>query len=158
MIKRAVVMAALTVGAVVVAAAPAFAHVEVDPSRVKPGKSATVEFSPEHGCGDDSPTVKLTFQVPKGVTDAEGVAPDGWQTSTSGRKIVFEGGPLPYDEQAPFGISFTAPDSKTLLTWKVIQACEDGKVRWIETDHDAEHPAPVVGVGKNPPSEEEDEH
>ena len=158
MIKRAVVLAGLTVGAVVVAAAPAFAHVEADPTRVKPGKSATVEFTPEHGCGDDSPTIKLTFQVPKGVPDAEPVPLDGWETSTSGRKVVFDGGNLPYDDQEGFGISFTAPDSKTLLSWKIIQTCEEGKVRWIEPDHDAENPAPVVGVGKNPPSEEEDDH
>jgi hypothetical protein len=37
-----------------------------------------------------------------------------------------------------------------------VQACEEGTVRWIETDHDAEHPAPVVGVGKKPPSEDDD--
>ena len=39
-----------------------------------------------------------------------------------------------------------------------MQTCEDGKIRWIETDHDAEYPAPVVGVGKSPPSEEDDDH
>lgn len=158
MIPRTVVLAGLAAGVIVATAAPAFAHVEVDPSRVKPGKAATVEFSPEHGCGKDAPTTRMTFRVPRGVTDAEGIAPEGWQASTSGRRIVFEGGPLPYHEQAAFGISFTAPDSKTLLTWKVIQSCDDETVRWIETDHDAESPAPVVGVGRSPSSDDEDDH
>jgi uncharacterized protein YcnI len=158
MIKRAVVTAGLTLGAIVVAAGPAFAHVEAEPGRVKPGKPATVDFTPEHGCGDDSPTTKLTFQVPKRVTDAAPVPLDGWETSTSGRTIEFEGGPLPYEEQESFGISFTAPKAKTVLTWKIIQTCEDGKVRWIERGHDSEYPAPVVGVGKNPSSDEDDDH
>lgn len=149
-------VAVLTAGALAVAAAPAFAHVEPEPNRVKPGKQVTVEFTPEHGCGEDSPTTTMTFQVPKGVTDAEGVAPEGWEASTSGRKVVFEGGTLPYHDEASFGISFTAPSKKTVLAWKVVQGCEEGSVRWIETGHDAENPAPLVGVGKQPPSEDDD--
>jgi len=156
MIRRAVALVGMTAGALVVAAAPAFAHIEVEPARVKPGRSVTVEFSPEHGCGEDSPTTRMTFRVPRGVRDATGVAPDGWTATTSGRRIIFEGGPLPYDEDEDFGISFRAPDAKTVLTWKLVQTCEDGSVRWIEADHDAEYPAPVVGVGMDPPAGSDD--
>jgi periplasmic copper chaperone A len=154
--KRAAVVAGLTVGAIVVAAGPALAHIEPEPNRVKPGSEATVEFTPEHGCGEDSPTTKLTFQVPKGVKDASGIAPTGWETSATTRRVVFEGGSLPYHDSEAFGITFTAPDTTTVLAWKVVQRCEEGTVRWIETGHDAEHPAPLVGVGKKPPVEDDD--
>jgi hypothetical protein len=54
------------------------------------------------------------------------------------------------DEEASFGITFTAPKTKTLLAWKVVQECQDGVTRWIEGPK-GENPAPLVGVGKTPP-------
>jgi uncharacterized protein YcnI len=142
-------------GAIVLTAGPAFAHVEADPDRVKPGKEATVEFEPEHGCGD-SVTTEMEFRIPKGVTDATPVEQDGWTATVDGRRIRFESDRVP-DDETSFGITFTAPDRKTLLRWKVVQRCQEGVDRWIE-GADGEKPAPVVGVGKNPPEEEDDDH
>lgn len=141
-------------GALVLAAGPAFAHVEADPARVKPGKQATVEFTPEHGC-DDSVTTEMDFRVPKGVTDATPEAPDGWTATAEGRKVVFTSDAVP-DGETSFPITFTAPDKKTLLAWKVVQTCQEGVDRWIQGG-DGDKPAPIVGVGKSPPSEHEEE-
>jgi uncharacterized protein YcnI len=140
--------------ALVLAAGTAWAHVEPDPSRVKPGKKATVEFTPEHGCGE-SVTTQMDFQVPKAAKNAKPVKLDGWTATVKGRTITFASDKVP-DEEASFGITFTAPDSKTLLAWKVVQRCQDGVERWIEGPK-GEHPAPIVGVGKNAPAVEEDE-
>ena len=140
---------------VVLAAGPAAAHVEPDPARVKPGKQATVEFTPEHGCGD-SVTTEMDFKPPLGVTDATPEEQDGWTATVEGRRIVFTSDKVP-DDETSFGITFSAPTKKTLLAWKVIQRCQDGVDRWIEGPK-GESPAPIVGVGKNPPkAEEEDE-
>ncbi len=152
--RRLVAMAIAAAGAVLLVAGPAFAHVEPDPSRVKPGKKATVEFTPEHGCGE-SVTTRMVFKVPKGAKNAKPVELDGWTATRSGGKITFASDKVP-DKEASFGITFTAPTSKTLLAWKVIQECQSGVTRWIEGPK-GENPAPLVGVGKNPPAVDEKE-
>jgi len=151
-------LGAVAIGAtalVVLAAGPAAAHVEPDPARVKPGKQATVEFTPEHGCGD-SVTTEMDFKVPKGVTDATPDEQDGWTATVERRRIVFASDSVP-DDETSFGITFTAPTKKTLLAWKVIQRCQEGVDRWIEGPN-GESPAPIVGVGKSPPKEEDEGH
>jgi hypothetical protein len=146
--RRVAVVVLAAAGALLLAAGPAFAHVEADPNRVKPGKKATVEFAPEHGCGD-SVTTRMDFQVPKGAKNAKPVELDGWTSTVKGRTIRFASDKVPSEEQS-FGITFTAPSSKTLLAWKVVQRCQDGVERWLEGPK-GENPAPLVGVGKTPP-------
>ena len=148
--RRVAGLALGVAGLVVLVAGPAAAHVQPDPNQVKPGKLATVEFSPEHGC-KGSPTTRMSFLVPKGVTGAKPVKKDGWKSKVAGRTITFSGGSAPGDQPSVFVITFTAPKTKTLLTWKVVQACEQGVERWIEGPK-GENPAPVVGVGKAPPT------
>jgi uncharacterized protein YcnI len=154
--RRIIGAAVAAAGAVLVVAAPAAAHVEPDPDRVKVGKEATVTFTAEHGC-DDSPTTGVTIRVPKGVTDATPVEKDGFTASTKRRTIEFSGGSIPGDEEAPFAVTFTAPDEKTELVWKIVQRCEEGVERWIETDPDGDKPAPRVGVGQKPSAGHDDE-
>jgi uncharacterized protein YcnI len=143
----------LTLGFVGLAAAPAFAHIEPDPARVEPGDDATVSFNVEHGC-DTSPTTSLTFKIPKGAKHVAPVDKDGWRSEVKGKTVVFDGGSLDAHTEDQFSISFTAPNKKTILVWKVIQQCEEGEIRWIDTSKTAEEPPPRVGVGKNPPAEE----
>jgi uncharacterized protein YcnI len=155
-VARRITVTGVLAGAVVaLVAGPAWAHVEPDPVRVKPGSDATVTFTPEHGC-EGSPTTKMTFRVPKGVKNAAPVAKAGWTTSATGKQIVFEGGSVPNDVKESFGISFTAPSKKTILAWKVIQTCEQGEAAWIQSGRDAAHPTPLVGVGKTPPEVKEE--
>jgi periplasmic copper chaperone A len=150
--RRVAAIAVTAAGALLLAAAPALAHVEPDPSRVKPGKKVTVEFTPEHGCGE-SVTTEMVFRVPKAVKSAKPVAPDGWTAKRKGRTISFASDKVP-DQEASFGITFTAPSSKTLLAWKVVQRCQQGVNRWLEGPK-GENPAPIVGVGKKPPAVDE---
>jgi uncharacterized protein YcnI len=150
--RRVAVASVATAATFLLAAGTAWAHVEPDPNRVKPGKKVTVEFTPEHGCGE-SVTTQMDFAVPKQVTKAKPVQQDGWTTTVKGRKISFASDKVP-DEETSFGITFTAPSGKTLLAWKVIQRCQDGVNRWIEGPK-GESPAPIVGVGKSPPADEE---
>lgn len=154
--NRWIVGAAIGAGAVVLAAGPAFAHVEADPDQVKPGKRTTVTFTAGHGC-DDSPTTGMRFRVPKQVRDAEPVEKDGFTASVNGNTIEFSGGSIPGDEEASFEITFTPPKKKGDLVWRVVQVCEEGTERWIERDPDGDKPAPRVGVGKKPKGGHDDD-
>jgi len=147
--RRFVGVLGLGISAAMLAATPAGAHIETDPSRIEPGASATVAFLVQHGC-DESPTVKLKFRIPKGAADVEPQAKDGWTARTKGNTVVFAGGPLDHDTEDSFALSFTVPDTPTVLVWKVIQKCEEGVIRWIDTSEGAEESPPVVGVGQDP--------
>ena len=153
--RRLPALAGITLSTILVLATAAAAHLDPEPARVPKGTPATVAFTVEHGC-DGSPTVELTFRIPRSVRRST-VAPepkDGWDASVRGRTVVFSGGPLDAGTADSFSITFTAPNRKTLLTWKIVQECEEGSIRWIDTAHDAEYPPPVVGVGQDPPSHE----
>jgi uncharacterized protein YcnI len=149
-IRRFAAIATVVGGCVLAAAVPASAHVEPDPARVKPGATATIAFNVEHGC-EKSPTTTLTFKIPKGATKVAAVPKDGWIGSVEKGTVVFSGGSLPATTQDTFSIGFKAPKKKTVLVWKVVQQCEQGVIRWIDTAKGAEFPPPAVGVGKNPP-------
>jgi hypothetical protein len=145
---RGVAVVVTVAGALLLSAVPAWAHIETDPSRVKPAKKVTVDFTPEHGCGD-SVTTEMKFLVPKGARHAKPVAPDGWSAAVKGRTITFSSDKVP-DEEPTLGITFTAPKSKQLLAWKVVQSCQTGVERWLDGPK-GDHPAPLVGVGKRAP-------
>jgi periplasmic copper chaperone A len=137
-------------GCVLAMAVPASAHIEPDPAKVKPGATATVAFNVEHGC-ETSPTIMLTFKIPKGATRVAPVPKDGWTATAAKGTVVFSGGSLDATTEDTFSIAFTAPNKKTVLVWKVVQQCDQGVIRWIDTAKGAEFPPPAIGVGKNPP-------
>lgn len=149
-IRRFALVAAVVGGCVGAMALPASAHIEPDPAKVKPGATATIAFNVEHGC-EASPTTSLTFKIPKGATKVAPVAKSGWTANVEKGTVVFSGGSLPATTEDTFSISFKAPNKKTVLVWKVVQQCEQGVIRWIDTAKGAELPPPAVGVGKNPP-------
>lgn len=142
----------MALGALVLTGGRAGAHIEPDPNQVKPGERAIVDFKVEHGCGT-SPTIKLTFQVPRGVTGVQVGSKEGWKGITDGKTVVFESGSLEAHTPDTFAIAFIAPKKKGVLVWTVIQDCKQGKVRWIDRAKGAENPPPVVGVGKKPPAD-----
>jgi uncharacterized protein YcnI len=149
---RVLVAGAVALAGLALVAGPASAHIEPHPNQVKSGKRATVEFNVEHGCAA-SPTIKLTFQIPKGAKKVAPQAKTGWTTSVKNGTVIFDGGPLDAKTPDTFAIAFTAPKKKTLLVWNVIQDCEQGKTRWIDRSKGAENPPPIVGVGKKPPAD-----
>jgi uncharacterized protein YcnI len=136
----------------------ALAHVDPDPVAVETNAATTVTFNVEHGC-DGSPTTKLEFQIPDGVTKAEPVALGGWKTATSDGVVSFTDGSqnaeTPFDVQ----IGFTAPAVAGTIYWKLVQTCEKGEIAWIEipaAGADAPvHPAPAILVTEGPPTSEE---
>jgi len=163
-LRRLLPLAGLTAATLVLACAGiASAHVEPDVSAIPAGKAATVAFNVEHGC-KDQPTTKIEIQVPASITDAKPVQRTGWQASTAGRVVTFEGGSQPPHEPTSFSITFTAPDTDGAeLKFPVIQTCEKIHTDWIDPAETDEHPVPVVAIGPagSPPSTpapDDDEH
>jgi uncharacterized protein YcnI len=132
-----------------------YAHVEPDPVAVEAGKSATVAFSPAHGC-DGSPTISLAFKVPASVTDAAPVTKSGWKSDSTSGVITFSGGSLGATASDHFDITFTAPAKAGPIYFPVVQTCVKGKNNWIDLPNtDGSEPqfaAPVVLVTAGPPT------
>lgn len=153
--KSVIVSAAAAAVVLLAAGGIASAHIDPDPIAMQAGTSTTVAFRVEHGC-DGSATTSMKFQIPAGVTDAVGVAKDGWTSNLAGDTLEFVGGPLAADQEDHFDITFTAPTQPGDIRFPVIQTCEQGELAWIEVASEGaaepEHPAPILKVTAGPPS------
>jgi periplasmic copper chaperone A len=156
--RNTFVAAATTAMVVLFFGGIATAHIDPDPIAIQAGTSATAAFGVEHGC-DGSPTTSMKFEIPEGVTDAVGVAKDGWTATVTGNTLEFAGGPLGADEADHFDITFTAPTTAGNISFPVIQTCEEGETAWIdaivEGAEEPEHPAPTIKVTADVPTAEE---
>jgi len=148
-------VAASCVAASFLFAGVSFAHVETEPAAVEAGKSATISFSPSHGC-DGSPTISLAFKMPGSVSNAVAVAKTGWETSTADGVVTFSGGSLGATTVENFDITFTAPAAAGPIFFPVVQKCEQGEINWIDMPNpdgtEAEFAAPLVNVTAGPPT------
>jgi uncharacterized protein YcnI len=148
-------VAASCVAASFLFAGVSYAHVETEPAAVEAGNSATVSFSPSHGC-DGSPTISLAFKMPGSVRNAAAVAKTGWETSTADGVITFSGGSLEATTVENFDITFTAPAAAGPIFFPVVQKCVKGEINWIDMPNpdgtEAEFAAPLVNVTAGPPT------
>ena len=148
-------VAASCVAATFLSVGVSYAHVETEPVAVEAGKSATVSFSPSHGC-DGSPTISLAFKMPGSVSNAAAVAKTGWETSTADGVVTFSGGSLEATTVENFDITFTAPADAGPIFFPVVQKCEKGEINWIDMPNpdgtEAEFAAPLVNVTAGPPT------
>ncbi|MEU7826554.1 YcnI family protein [Catellatospora sp. NPDC049133] len=150
--------AALIVGAFGFAS-PASAHVTVTPSTTAAGAHAVLQFSVGHGCGD-SPTTKITIQIPAEITSVTPTRTPLWtiakQTVTvdppavdaHGNKIVQRVASVTFSAQTPlpdgyrevFELAVQLPEAKGAeLVFPTIQTCEQGESAWIEVAQDGQN-------------------
>ena len=165
----------ILVGAVVLAASPASAHISLETKQAAIGSSYKAVFAVPHGC-KGSPTTKIRVQIPEGVIAVKPMPKAGWNVevitgkytaeydyhgtklSEGVKEVVWSGGKLPDHNYDEFVIStfLTAglkPDST--LYFPVVQECEQGISRWIDipaegqagqTGHDQGSKSPAPGV------------
>jgi periplasmic copper chaperone A len=151
-------------------AAPAAAHVTVNPSSTAAGGYAVLDVRVPHGC-DGQATEKVEVRIPDGVVSVKPEQVPGWTVATEigeyDEPVELHGSPvtegvqvvawtaeagqeLPDDQYRDFGLSVRLPDAEgETLVFPAVQTCVDGEEEaWIETsdDPDAEldHPAPTV--------------
>ena len=121
----------------------ALAHVEPSPEKVPADRSSKITLSAE---GEESvPAVKLTVQMPAGVTDIVALPTAGWTESVNGRVVTWSGGKIPHGADDKF--SFTAQMPNTpgrVLVFPSLVTYQDGKVvLWIGAES-SDTPAPRV--------------
>jgi uncharacterized protein YcnI len=158
---------ALTLGAALVLAAPAAAHVTANPATAPSDGFAVIAFRVPHGC-EGSPTTSLTVQIPEGVVNVKPEAVAGWQVATKigqyaepvelfgeqvtegVKEVTWSGGSLPDNQFLDFGLSVKLPPLApgTKLNFPTIQRCAKGVERWIqvpvEGEEEPELPTPQV--------------
>jgi uncharacterized protein YcnI len=138
--RKAILVLTLLGLALVPAAA---AHVEPSPEKVPADSVSRITLSAE---GEESvPAVKLTVQMPAGVTDVVAHPTPGWKQSVNGRIVIWSGGKIPHDATGKF--SFTAHMPATpgrVLVFPALVTYADGKVvHWIGAES-SDTPAPRV--------------
>jgi LPXTG-motif cell wall-anchored protein len=153
--KHALASAAASVAVLLAAGGITSAHINPDPPAIEAGSTATIGFKIEHGC-DNSPTTRVKFQIPDGVTGVTPVDKVGWTALAVGKTVEFRGGPLGADQEDHFDITLTAPAQAGDLHFPIIQTCQVGELAWIEIAAEGaaepEHPAPTLKVTEGPPT------
>ena len=150
--------AGCAVGAVVVSAATADAHVTATPAQITAGVASAIQLTVEEGCGSLA-TIQLAVQLPAAFGTATApVPPPGWTAEQVADVLTFRGPGLAPD--APFAVSFTvtvdAAVAGTIQQLPSVQRCDKQAVeRWIDrvdaAHPEPDHPAPVVAVLAPPP-------
>jgi uncharacterized protein YcnI len=138
--KRTLVVLTLLALALVPAA---MAHVEASPEKVPANSVSKITLSAE---GEESvPAVKLTVQMPTGVTDVVAHHTRGWKQSVNGRIVTWSGGQIPNGEEGKFAFSARMPNTPgQVLVFPALVTYQDGKVvHWIGAES-SDTPAPRV--------------
>ncbi len=165
MMKQTAFAAALAL----MASSNAHAHTTFDTPTAKAGAFHVASLRIFHGC-EGAPTVKVTIDIPDGVTRVKPRTKPGWAVSVAMKtldepmllhgeeitetvaSVTWEGGALPdfaYDE---FTLHMMMPHHahEGALSFPVHQTCETGKLEWTEKALDEksfrslEHPAPFI--------------
>jgi MYXO-CTERM domain-containing protein len=139
--KAIVVLTLLGLGLVLVPAAAA--HVEPSPEQVPAGSDSRITLSAE---GEESvPAVKLTVQMPGGVTNVVAHPTAGWTQSVKGRIVTWSGGKIPHGATGKFSFTAHMPDAAgRVLVFPSLVTYADGKVvHWIGAAS-SDTPAPRV--------------
>jgi len=124
----------------------AMAHVEASPERVPAGGVARITLAAE---GEESvPAVKLTVQMPVGVTDLTARPARGWRRSVKGRLVTWLGGEIQPGEVGKFSFSAHMPATpgRVLVFPSLVTYANGEVVHWIGAES-SETPAPRVTLG-----------
>jgi periplasmic copper chaperone A len=108
-----------------------------------------------HGC-DGKATNQVTITVPKEFQSIKAQQIAGWKssrslTSSSAVNLIWNGGSLPDDQFADFGVNVKYPAMAGTYYLKVSQKCGRDFVRWNQlptTGVSLEYPAPSIVVAE----------
>lgn len=144
----------IALGAALLWAAPAAAHIQVSPTTAAPDDAVRFELLVPNE--SDAATVEVSLQIPKGVLPFSFEETPGWKRTTEKGSdgaiaVVKWTGDLGPETFARFSFLAATPPSEGELAWKALQKYDDGTtVRWIGTP-DSEEPAAVTKITKSAP-------
>ena len=140
---------ALAAAAVLAAAAPAQAHVQVTPTEAAPGDPVVFEVLVPGET--DAHTTEVSLQIPKDVLPFSFEEVPGWkrtveQGDDGSVSVVRWRGRMATDGFVKFGFLASTPEQEGELVWKAVQRYDDGEeAAWIGPP-DSDNPAPVTIV------------
>ena len=160
---RTILTVAVASALALVVAAPAFAHVTVQPNEAGVGSfSRFVVRVPNET--PDAATTKVEVQFPETVTNVSFQPKEGWDRTVKTKTldepievfgeevteavdtVMWTGGSIEPGEFDEFGFSIRTPDDPGALEFPALQTYEGGEVvRWIGPA-DADEPAAIVNV------------
>lgn len=154
MIRRLLATPALALVVLVLTAAVAGAHVDLDPGEAVAGSTTTLTFSFHHG-KDGTATTGLQVLLPPGATAVEVPAVPGWTSAvdTAAGTVTWSGGSVPDGTEAELPVVVRLPDAPGETLFKTIQTTEAGELAWIEEEEseaEGAYPAPRLVLTADP--------
>lgn len=153
------------------AAAPAAAHVTLDPAQAAPLAYVRAALRVPHGCGDAA-TTRITVTLPEGVTATRPMPKPGWTLVLTPRAeapapashgavaelaaVAWEGGRLANEHYDEFVLRIRLPDRPGEAIWFPIrQDCEGGaSVDWAQVPAAgtrlSDYPSPAASIRLSP--------
>jgi uncharacterized protein YcnI len=116
----------ISVCSALVLAAPAAAHLSVNPGRIHTGELVDVTFSVPNE--DDAIGIDhVTLGIPADFQLDDAEAKPGWAQSRTGQAITWSGGHIPKNQFATFSIRGTAPSKAETVLFNVLVGDRTGK-------------------------------
>lgn len=119
---------AAAVGAALVLAAPAGAHVIASPTFLAAGETQTLELSVPNE--RDAPMTGFVVTVPAGLEIVSAESVEGWSATVEGQTASWSGASLPAKLSETFGLRVQATGEPGAVELDAEQRYADGKVRW----------------------------
>jgi uncharacterized protein YcnI len=107
-------------------AAPASAHLSIDPAKVVVGNAVYLVFSVPNE-GDAIGVDHVTLGIPQDFQLDDAEAKPGWTQSRTGQAITWSGGRIPKGQYATFSIRGTAPARAETVLFNVLVGDRTGK-------------------------------
>lgn len=149
-------------------AAPAAAHIVIEPAAAPAGGYYAGRFRVGHGCGTAA-TTALRVELPAAIISARPQPKPGWTVEIErvplAQAVRGEGGEirervaaitwrgrLPADQFDEFGMMFKLPAEAGALYFPAVQSCDGKEQRWTTVPaagqdwHGVPNPAPVLTV------------
>lgn len=116
----------ISVCSALVFAAPAAAHLSVNPSQIRTSELADITFSIPNA--DDAVGINhVTLGIPADFQLDDAEAKPGWTQSRTGQAITWSGGLIPKNQYATFSIRGTAPAKAETVLFNVLVGDRVGK-------------------------------
>lgn len=116
----------ISVCSALVLAAPAAAHLSLNPSRIHTGELADITFSIPNA--DDAVGVNhVTLGIPQDFQLDDAEAKPGWTQSRTGQAVTWSGGLIPKNQYGTFSIRGTAPAKAETVLFNVLVGDRVGK-------------------------------
>ena len=138
-LRSALVVAVVSVGAVVAGAVPALAHEEISPKTFPTGQPTFFTLT---AANEESVTLtKIVLHAPAGLAFGETTrSPAGWSVARTDDTITWTGGAVKPDTFDTWGYEIEGADQPATLAYKMTLGFADGKNDDVEVDVNAVAP------------------